>query len=225
MLYSNTEQFNGSSHLPALDINTPQVSADQLSLLDQIHKLEELLIMEGAKVPFTGRKLINEEDILAQLEQIEQSFPQSVKTAQMIIERQDQIIAQAKKQAQDIIKGAEQRAAHIADELRIRQQAELEAQKIRQQVQQEVDMMRKRVMDEVNALRQNSEKEVSQLRQVTRAECHERQVEADRYADRVLSEMERQFNEMLMVIKNGRQHLKPRSSAQPPQGKSGPYHS
>lgn len=221
MFYSNTERLNGSSFTPSLDMNVPHVSSEQLSLLEQVHKLEELLILEGTKVPFTGRKLFNEEDILAQLAQIEESFPKSVQTAQMIIERQDSIIAQAQKQAQDIIKSAEQRAAQIADELRIRQQAELEAQKIRQQVQQEVDMMRKRVMEEVNALRQNSEKELAQLRQVTRAECHERQTEADHYADRVLSEMERQFNEMLIVLKNGRQHLKPRThSGQPGQSRS-----
>ncbi|AHB88036.1 cell division protein Cdv3 [Thermosynechococcus sp. NK55a] len=204
MLYSNTNPISTTAGVKeALDVPAPA-----LQLLQQLQKLEELLILEGTKIPLTGRKLIDEEQLLNQLAHIEQAIPESVKAAQQILNQRDKIIERAQHRAQEILRAAEQRAAQITDELRIRQQAELEAQKIRQQVQQEVELMRQRALEEINLLRQNTEKELAHLRQLTRHECQERQQEADAYADRTLAAMERQLKEMLAVIQNGRQYLK-----------------
>ncbi|WP_298615124.1 ATP synthase F0 subunit B [uncultured Thermosynechococcus sp.] len=204
MLYSNADPISTNTAVNEA-CNVPSTS---LQLLQQLQKLEELIILEGTKIPLTGRKLIDEEQLLNHLAQIEQVIPESVTTAQRILNQRDEIIKQAQHRAQEIIRAAEQRAAQIADELRIRQQAELEAQKIRQQVQQEVEFMRQRAIEEINLLRQNTEKELAHLRQLTRQECQERQQEADAYADRTLAEMERQLKEMLAVIQNGRQYLR-----------------
>ncbi|URR35845.1 ATP synthase F0 subunit B [Thermosynechococcus sp. HN-54] len=212
MLYPNTDHISTTTGVN----ETPDVPLASLQLLQQLQKLEELVILEGTKIPLTGRKLIDEEQVLNQLAQIEQAIPESVMTAQRILNQRDEIIKQAQQRAQDILRAAEQRAAQIADELRIRQQAELEAQKIRQQVQQEVEFMRQRAIEEMNLLRQNTEKELAHLRQVTRQECQERQQEADAYADRTLAEMERQFKEMLAVIQNGRQYLKQHQAQRQP---------
>ncbi|BCX13066.1 MAG: hypothetical protein KatS3mg067_2004 [Thermosynechococcus sp.] len=204
MLYSNTNPISTTTGVN----ETLDAPSAALQLLQQLQKLEELLILEGTKIPLTGRKLIDEEQLLNQLAQIEQAIPESVRTAQRILNQREEIIKQAQYRAQEILRAAEQRAVQISDELRIRQQAELEAQKIRQQVQQEVELMRQRALEEINLLRQNTEKELAHLRQLTRHECQERQQEADAYADRTLAEMERQLKEMLAVIQNGRQYLK-----------------
>ncbi|XFA74174.1 hypothetical protein RYO59_002439 [Thermosynechococcaceae cyanobacterium Okahandja] len=206
MLYSKPDQITTTTGITELPDS--RTGATPLPLLQQLQRLEELLILEGTKIPLTGRKLIDEDQVLAHLAQIEEAIPESVDLAQRILNQRDELLKQAQQRAQEIIRHAEQRAAQIADELRIRQQAELEAQKIRQQVQQEVELMRQRAMEELNLLRQNTEKELAHLRQVTRHECQERQQEADAYAERTLAEMERQFKEMLAVIQNGRQYLK-----------------
>ncbi len=211
MLYSNPDHITTTTGITQV----PEGSSGSapLQLLQQLQRWWGLLILEGTKIPFTGRKLIDEEQLLAHLAQIEQAIPESVALAQRILNQRDEILKQAQQRAQEIIRNAEQRAAQIADELRIRQQAELEAQKIRQQVQQEVELMRQRAMEEINLLRQNTEKELAHLRQVTRHECQERQQEADAYAERTLAEMERQFKEMLAVIHNGRQYLQQQKSS------------
>ncbi|WP_448525970.1 hypothetical protein [Parathermosynechococcus lividus] len=206
MLYSNTDHISTTTGMTELPESA--TGSAPLLLLQQLQRLEELLILEGTKIPFTGRKLIDEDQLLTHLAQIEQAIPESVALAQRILNQRDDLLKQAQQRAQEIIRHAEQRAAQIADELRIRQQAELEAQKIRQQVQQEVELMRQRAIEEMNLLRQNTEKELAHLRQMTRHECQERQQEADTYAERTLGEMERQFKEMLAVIQNGRQYLK-----------------
>ncbi len=185
----------------------PTTSPADLPLLQQIRELEEMLIMEGVKIPLTGRKIVPEEVILHHLGEIEQKIPETVLTAERLLAKRDEIIAQAQKFSQEIIQQAERKAAQIADEIRIVQQAEMEAQKIRESVQREVETLRQRTMDDLNRMRQQTEQEIYQLRHRAEAEAKQTQTDADAYAYKVLGDMENQFLEMLRVVRNGRQHL------------------
>ncbi|WP_216594164.1 ATP synthase F0 subunit B [Synechococcus sp. PCC 6312] len=185
----------------------PTTSPADLPLLQQLRELEELLIMEGVKIPLTGRKIIAEEEILHHLEEIEKKIPETVLTAERILAKRDEIISQAQNFSQDIVQKAKQKAAEIADELRIVQQAEMEAQKIRENVQREVEALRQRTVDDLNRMRQQAEQEIYQLRHRAEADAQQTQTDADAYAYKVLGDMENQFLEMLRVVRNGRQHL------------------
>lgn len=197
---------NQPSHSPGTPM-IPTTSPADLPLLQQIRELEEMLIMEGVKIPLTGRKIVPEEDILHHLEQIEQKIPETVLTAERLLAKRDDIINQAQKFSQEIIQGAERKAAQIADELRIIQQAEMEAQKIRETVQRETEAMRQRAVEDLNRMRQQVEQEIYQLRHRAETDAKQTQMDADAYAYKVLGEMENQFLEMLRVVRNGRQHL------------------
>jgi F0F1-type ATP synthase membrane subunit b/b' len=212
-----------------------------LDLLRQVQRLEEMIILDGMKLPLTGRKLVDEEQLLAQLTNVERSIPQTIQAAEKVLLRREEIINRANDYAQEIIKSAEQRAAQIADKVRIVQRAEMEAEQIRQQVNQEAETLRQKVRQEAEGMRQQirqeSDKlqqqvkqeadgmrqraseelegmrrqvlqEIDELRRSARAEQDQIQSDADHYADRVLTEMERQFTEMLRVLHNGRQHLR-----------------
>ncbi len=185
----------------------PTTSPADLPLLQQIRELEEMLIMEGVKIPLTGRKIVPEEDILHHLGEIEQKIPETILTAERLLAKRDEIMAQAQKFSQEIIQGAERKAAQIADELRIVQQAEMEAQKIRESVQREVEQMRQRAADDINRMRHQAEQEIYQMRHRAETDAKQTQLDADAYAYKVLGDMENQFLEMLRVVRNGRQHL------------------
>ncbi|MBD2018610.1 hypothetical protein H6F43_00230, partial [Leptolyngbya sp. FACHB-36] len=111
--------------------------------------------------------------------------------------------------ARELIEQAEQRAAQILDEMGILRQAELEAQQIRQRVHQECDAVKEQTIAEIDRMRRQAQQELETLQQMALAECDEIQAGADRYADRVLTDMEHQLSEMLRVIRNGRQQLQP----------------
>lgn len=198
---------NGYNHHPAKH-------NQGLELQQQLEKLEEIIILDGLKVPLTGRTFISEEEILAQLTAVQDSIPETIRTAEKVLSQREEIISRAKQYAQEIIKSAEQRAAQIADELTIIQQAEAEAQQLRNQIQQEIEELRRRNISEMERVRRQTQADIDIMRQNSHREREQIHQESDQYADRVLMDLEQQLGDMLRVIKNGRTHLKPSKNNQ-----------
>lgn len=182
-----------------------------LALQQQLQQLEEIIVLDGLKMPMTRRTLVDEEKLLAQLLAVERSIPETVQAAESILQNRDEILARAQRYAQETVESAQKRAAQIADELTIIQQAEKEAQRLRQQVQEEVDVIRQRSVSEIERVRRQTQQEIEAMRHAAQAECEQIQRDADCYADQTLKDLEAQLSHMLNVIQNGRQHLQQRS--------------
>jgi F0F1-type ATP synthase membrane subunit b/b' len=185
-----------------------------LELQQQLQRLEEIIVLDGFKVPLSGKTFIDEEQLLTQLLAVERSIPETVHAAEKILNQRDEIIARAKQYAQELVKSAEQRAAQIADEQTIIQQAEAEAKQLRGQIQQEIEEIRRRNLSEVERVRRQTQQDIDGMRQNALKERDQMQRESDQYADRVLNDLERQLGDMVRVIKNGRMQLKPSSNNQ-----------
>jgi len=171
--------------------------------------------LDGLKLPLTRRTIVDEEEVLAQLLRVERSIPEAVQEAEEILLTRDEILARANAYAQEIIKSAEQRAARIADEITIVQQAEREAQQLRQQVKEEIEALRQRNLAEVDRIRRQTQQELEEMRRQTLMECQQIRAGADTYAEQVLTDLERQMGELLRVIHNGRQYLRHQGSSPP----------
>jgi cell division septum initiation protein DivIVA len=104
---------------------------------------------------------------------------------------------------------AERRAAQIIDEMGLIRQAEMEIKQVRQRVQQECEEAQEQTLLEIERMSRQAQQELEEMRQRAMAECAEIQSGADLYADRVLGDLEMQFNDMLRVIRNGRHRLQP----------------
>jgi cell division septum initiation protein DivIVA len=200
--------INGSESHPHFANHQPQ----GLELNQQLQRLEEIIVLDGLKVPLTHRTIVDEEQLLSQLLAVERSIPETVRAAEEILKSKDEILARAHQYAQELVKSAEQRAAQIADELTIIQQAEREAQFLQKQVEAEVESLRQRSISEIERARRQAQQELDAQRQSTQAECEQIHREADVYADRVLKDLEVQLGTMLKVINNGRSHLKQSAS-------------
>lgn len=177
-----------------------------LHLQRQLQQLEEI-VLDSPRVPLTRRTLVEEDQLLDHLDQVRLSLPQVFQQAEEILQTKETILAQAREYAQEIIRAAEQTAAQIADEVKIVQQAELEAQKIRQSVQEDCDAARQRTSTDIERMRQQAQQDLHQMRSAIIAECEQLQTGADTYADRVLNDMEKQFSQVLQVIRHSRHHL------------------
>ena len=178
-----------------------------LELQQQLQRLEEIIVLDGLKMPLTRRTVVDEEQLLSQLLAVERSIPDTIRSAENILQNKEDIIHRANQYAEELIQSAEQRASQIADELTIIQQAEMEAQHLRKQVQAEIETMRQRNISEVERVRRQTQQEVEAMRQASHAECEQIQLEADRYAEQVLRELEDRLGHMTRVIQNGRSHL------------------
>ncbi|MEO1146828.1 MAG: ATP synthase F0 subunit B [Cyanobacteria bacterium J06638_22] len=180
----------------------------------ELEKLEDM-ILDSPRL--LNRTLVNEDQLLGQLEIVQLNLPSSFEEAKKVLQEKEEILQEAEQYAQDIIEAAERRAAQILDEMGLIRQAEMEIKQIRQRMQQECDEAQEQTLLEIERMRRQAQQEVEEMRQRALAECAEIQAGADTYADRVLSDLELQFSDMVRVVRNGRQRLQPQapSSAQP----------
>lgn len=167
------------------------------------------MILDSPRIPFTGRTLVDEEQLLEQLDAIRLSLPTTFQEVDEIIRHKDEIILQAEQYAQDILEAAEQRAAQILDEIGIVRQAKLEADGLRQQVQLDCEAAQEHTLAEIERLRRQAQQELEEMRSRAIAESEAIEKGADDYADRVLLNLETQLTDMLRVIRNGRSQLEP----------------
>lgn len=194
-----------------------------LDIQRELNRLEEL-ILDSPRIPLSRRTMVDEEQILDQLDLIRLSLPEAFHEAEEIVHQKDAILDQAEQYAQEIIEAAERRAAQIVNESGILRQAELEAQQIRQQVQQECEAVQQQTIAEIERTRRQAQHDLEEMRRMAIEESEEIQAGADRYADRVLRDMEAQMGEMLRIVRNGRQQLQinqPQVQVQVPRPKDG----
>ena len=150
----------------------------------ELDNLKEL-ILSSSRIPLTELAIVEENLLLERLLYIQENLPLELATAVEIVDRQQEIIADAKGYAYSIVKSAEEKAHEIVRESTIVRQAELDGARIRLK----------------------TERECEQLRQNAIAECKAIQMDADSYADRVLEDLEIKLQQMTAIIKNGRFQL------------------
>jgi len=156
----------------------------------------EYLVEDGTRIPLTELVILDQGALLDRLNAIKEILPKELATAIEIVNRQQEIIAEAENHALRLVESAEERANSILQESAIVRQAELDGAKTRLKTEQECEQ-----------LIETTQNEIQQWRQDAISECEEIQTGADNYADGVLSNIEQQLRDMLIVIQNGRQQL------------------
>jgi cell division septum initiation protein DivIVA len=190
--------------------SVPNPSAD-FDIYQDLTRLQDL-IFDSFHVPLTSLTLVDEGQVAEQIDLIYESVPEAIRKALALLEKEREIISEAEEYASGIVRSAQQRAAQILDESGIIQQAERQAGQIRQQVQEECESVQQQTVAEIERMRQIAMQEMQQLRQKTLAECDDIQAGADEYAASVLNHLEQQLGEMLRVVRNGRQQVRPNDS-------------
>jgi vacuolar-type H+-ATPase subunit H len=180
---------------PETSENLDNHSQANFNIQIELDNLEEL-ILAGANVPLTELTILDAGLLLEQLNQIKASLPVEFTTASEIVNRRQEIIAEAEGYAYLIVQSAEKKALEMVQESAIVRQAELDGAKIRLKTEQECEH-----------LKQTTKNEIEQWRQEAIAECKSIQNEADCYADSVLGDLEQKLQQMLTIVQNGRQQL------------------
>ena len=80
--------------------------------------LEEIegLIEDGRSIPFSTRRVVDVEILEQILEEIKRKMPDEMKQAKWIKEERTRILQEANKEAEDIVKEAENRIIEMIDE-------------------------------------------------------------------------------------------------------------
>jgi len=93
--------------------------------MDALELLQELedIIDKGASVPFSGRCILERDELLDVLQELQLKLPEDLKQAKWNKEERQRILQEAQAEADEIIKTVEKKAVSMVDENEITKQA------------------------------------------------------------------------------------------------------
>jgi len=100
-----------------------------MEILAILETLEDV-IEKSVTVPFSGRCLVDKEEILEIIKEIRLKLPDDIKQAKWVKEERQRILLEAQKEANNIIKDAEGRISSLVDEHEITKRAYEQANEI-----------------------------------------------------------------------------------------------
>ena len=123
------------------------------------------MIADSKTLPLSGGKVIVEaEKIYDILDEIQDTLPAEVRQAKNIVADRSQIIAEAKKEAEDIIRAAEERKKQMIDQSEVMREARAEATELLNDVKAKAAEMRKAANDYVeNIMKRTDDAITAQL--------------------------------------------------------------
>lgn len=93
-----------------------------MEIFTLLETLEEAL--EGSRtIPFSGKSIVEKEDLLDIIKEIRIKLPDELKQAKWVKEERGRILVEAQKEADDIVKEAENRIISMIDEHEITRKA------------------------------------------------------------------------------------------------------
>ena len=116
------------------------MSEIRFPVLDQLDQLEEILL-EGSRIPFSGGRLVNEQDAVELLDAVRDTLPAQVGQADQLLQKRDEFIATAQKQAEEIVQKAQQQREQLVNAAAIRQEAERQVNELREQARQQCEQL------------------------------------------------------------------------------------
>ena len=169
--------------------------------MSQKMKVNDLLYRANALLDkcmpiFPGFAVIKQGQMEKLLDKIDASIPEDIKEAERILGRKDQILQDSQSKADRIILNAQSEANRLLSESELLRAVQSEALKVKEQVISECEEMKKRTLEEIEALKTNAREEAQKIREG-----------AENYAEQVLSNLERDLNNLHTVVRNGQDYL------------------
>ena len=106
--------------------NQPRSPMDVLVLID---KLDDL-VHNAKQVPLTDQVRVDKEEIYDILDQMRATIPEEIKQARWIVKERQEMLAEAKREAERIVKEARDRQTQLISEQEVTKQAERAAEDI-----------------------------------------------------------------------------------------------
>lgn len=100
-----------------------------MEILSILETLEDV-IEKGVSVPFSGRCLVDREEVLELIKEIRLKLPDDLKQAKWVKEERQRILLEAQKEANNVVKDAENKIAELVDEHEITKKAHEQAKEI-----------------------------------------------------------------------------------------------
>ena len=100
-----------------------------MEILAILETLEDV-VERGVSVPFSGKCMVDKEELLEIIKEIRLKLPDDIKQAKWVKEEGQRILLEAQKEANNIVKDAESKISSLVDEHEITRQAYEQANEI-----------------------------------------------------------------------------------------------
>lgn len=138
------------------------MSNNQATIEDLIDEMYDVLD-KGWKMPLSsGKVLVDSEEIRAILDDIRDVFPEEIGQAKTIVADHNQILAEAKHEADNIVHAAEERVKVMVSQEEVVRQAQQKANEILAQAQAQFKEMRKASNEYVDDLMHRTDEALSE---------------------------------------------------------------
>lgn len=128
----------------------------------------ENLLLTASRVPFTNRRIIEEDDLLRLIDELHDALPASIMEAERIIAERQRIVDDAQKSAQEIVDQAKGYVSKLTDENTITRQAQEQATEIIAQAQRSADELNRDAIQYASDVFQHLESHLEKTLDVVR---------------------------------------------------------
>ena len=125
-----------------------------MNYLQMLDELEEAL-SKAKKIPLTTYALLAEEKVRELIFTLHEHYPDEIKRSAMIIEQKDEIIMEAKAEAQKFLSEAQKEKDHLCSQEEVYKQALSKAEAVKSQTKEELVAMLRKMNEVLVALTQN----------------------------------------------------------------------
>ena len=134
---------------------------------EQLDQLEEL-ILDGTRIPFSGARIVDEQEALIVLEELSLSIPKEISLAQEIISNKEKYIVKAKEESRAIVREAKELRNRMLNKEEIKQEARRQITLLQLNTQEKCKEILNKAKNKADLLEKQSIEAYSDAKQLTK---------------------------------------------------------
>jgi F0F1-type ATP synthase membrane subunit b/b' len=140
------------------------MSEVHITVLDQLDQLEDI-VLDGSRIPFSGGRLVNEQDAIEVMDALRESLPSQITQADELIRQRDSFVEKARQQAEEIVSAARREREQLIATASIRHEAERHVAEMREQTRLQCEQMIGQARQQAAQTEQELQSRMAQLEQ------------------------------------------------------------
>ena len=135
-----------------------------IAVLEQLDQLEEI-VLEGSRIPFSGGRLVNEQDAAEVIDALRDALPVQLEEAVKLISQREEFIEKARSQAEEIVAQGRREREQLIQTASVRQEAERQVLEMREQTRQQCEQLQLQVRQQIAHAEQDHQTRLAQMEQ------------------------------------------------------------
>jgi len=136
----------------------------RITVIDQLDQLEEI-VLDGSRIPFSGGRLVNEQDAIEMMDLLRENLPTQITQAEGLIRQRESFIEKARQQAEELMAQARREREQLINAASIRQEAERQVAEMREQARKQCEQMMLQARQQVAQAEQEHQGRLAQTEQ------------------------------------------------------------